>query len=327
MRKVIAILLSLVFIVSLAACGNKSNSAENSSVTVRIGVLRGADPLSLAPKDGPLAKRIEATGAKFEKTGNFPALAPAIEALTAGSIDITVGSITAASSALVGGTSDFTIFARQESDYKNTGIVAKPESGIRGPSDLKGKKVAVNRGGTGEYLLNKALDKAGLNPKDVEIVYLPPNEAGPAFGNGKVDAWATWGSFTSLAEEQYGAKLVISASAIDSQNDVVYIVRTQFLKDHPTLVREVFEGLHEEVNILAQNLDQTVKLIQDKEKVSEQVARGQAETSAIPVDPVDEAIRSRWQGIADYVFDKGIIPKAVDVKSHTVDVRSIEEDK
>ncbi|ALS23106.1 ABC transporter substrate-binding protein [Paenibacillus naphthalenovorans] len=326
MRKVSAILLSLAMAAGLAACGNQAEPAQKSDVTVRVGILRGADPMNLAQKEGPLEKRIEAAGAKLERSGSFPAFAPAIEALTAGSIDITVGSITAGISSLVGGTSDFKIFARQESDTNNTGIVARPESGIRGPSDLKGKKVAVNRGGTGEYLLFKAIDKAGLQPDDVEFVYLPPTEAGPAFGAGKVDAWATWGAFTSLAKEQHGAQLVIPASVIDTQNDVIYVVRTAFLNEHPHLVREFFEGLREEVNLSAKNLDQTTKLIQNIQNVSEQVARQQAKEGVIPVDSVDDTIRDRWQGIADYVFGKGIIPKAVDVKSHTVDAQSIEAD-
>ena len=322
MRKKIAIFLSSMILIFISACGNNAEptTQKNDDVTVRIGVLRGSDPLSLAQEGGPLQKRIEEAGANLDISGSFPALAPAIEALTAGSIDITIGSITAAISSLVGDTSDFTIFARQESDYNNEGIVVKPDSGIKDPADLKGKKIAVNKGGTGEYLLYKALDKGGLKPGDVEIVYLPPTEAGPAFGTGEVDAWATWGSFTSLAKEQYDAELVIPASEIGTQNDIVFVVRTEFLEQHPELVREIYEGLREEAEFSKENLDQTIELIQNKLKVSEKVARQQAEEGGIPVEPVDDAISERWKGIADYVFEKGIIPEEVDVKSHTVDV-------
>ncbi|MGG3799954.1 ABC transporter substrate-binding protein [Metabacillus fastidiosus] len=329
MRKISAILLSLAIITGLAACSSnaKPTQTQKDDVTIRVGILRGAEPLSLSKEDGPLQKRIEAAGAKINKTGSFPAMAPAVEALTAGSIDITVGSITAGISSLVGDTAEFTIFARQESDYKHTGIVVKPDSGIRSAADLKGKKIAVNRGGTGEYLLYKALDKGGLKPNEVEIVYLPPTEAGPAFGNGEVDAWATWGTFTSLAEEQYGAKLVIPASEIGTQNDIIFVVRTEFLKEHPQLVREFYEGLREETELFAENLDQTVETIKSSQKVSEYVARPQAEQAVTPVETVNDEIRKRWQGIADYVFEKGIIPGAVEVEPYTVDVKSIKADK
>ena len=97
MRKKIAIFLSSMILIFISACGNNAEptTQKNDDVTVRIGVLRGSDPLSLAQEGGPLQKRIEEAGANLDISGSFPALAPAIEALTAGSIDITIGSITA----------------------------------------------------------------------------------------------------------------------------------------------------------------------------------------------------------------------------------------
>lgn len=327
MRKISFSLLLLLIVLTLVACSNDEQTghveAEDEAITVRIGILRSAQPLSLSEEGGPLYNRLEAAGAKIEKTGGFAAMSPAIEALNADSIDITLGSITAGISALVGGTSEFTIFAKQQSDYNNQGIVAKPEAGIKNPSDLKGKKIAVNRGGTGEYLLYKALDKGGLDDSEVEIVYLPPTEAGPAFESGEVDAWATWGSFTALAEEEYNAKLVITAGDIESENDTVYVVRNGFLEEHPELVYEIFKGLNEEAELLAKDVEQTVKLIKDKQGVSEQVAHKQFEGAIYPVENVDDTVRERWQDTADFTFEKGIIPKSVDLKLNTVDVTTI----
>ena len=249
-------------------------------------------------------------------------MSPAIEALNAGSIDITIGSITAAISALVGGSSEFTILRSSLAikiikalwPSRKPALRALPTSAV---------KIAVNRGGTGEYLLYKALEKGGLDASEVEIVYLPPTEAGPAFESGQVDAWATWGSFTAVALVDFGAELVISAGDIDSDNDTVYIVRNGFLKEHPELVHEVFEGLNEESALLSDDVDHTVQLIQDIQGVSEPVARQQLEGSLYPFDPIDDTVRQRWQAVADYMFEKGIIPNEVDVLSNTVDVRTL----
>jgi len=327
MRKISLQVLFIFLLVTLSACGKagqaKQATAQDEAVPVRLGILRSAQPLSLSEEGGPLYKRLEAAGASIEKTGGFAAMSPAIEALNAGSIDITIGSITAAISALVGGSSEFTIFTKQPGDQDNQGIVAKPEAGIKGPSDLRGKRIAVNRGGTGEYLLYKALEKGGLEASEVEIVYLPPTEAGPAFESGQVDAWATWGSFTAVALVDFGAELVISAGDIESENDTVYIVRNGFLKEHPELVHEVFEGLNEESALLSGDVDHTVQLIQDIQGVSEPVARQQLEGSLYPFDPIDDTVRQRWQAVADYMFEKGIIPNEVDVLSNTVDVRTL----
>ncbi|WP_234908472.1 ABC transporter substrate-binding protein [Rhizobium rhizogenes] len=43
-------------------------------------------------------------------------------------------------------------------------MIEKNGAGISSLKDLAGKKVAVNRGGTGEYLLMRGLEKNGVDP-------------------------------------------------------------------------------------------------------------------------------------------------------------------
>jgi sulfonate transport system substrate-binding protein len=287
MRRLIAALVLSAFVPALAACGsgNTAATADGGSgsgpVTVRIGVLRGAGPLNLGQADGSLARELAKAGAKPEFAGPFPAFAPAAEALNANSIDITQGSITSAVGALAG-QSNFTIFARQLADHAAEGIVVRKDSGIRTIADLKGKTVAVNRGGTGEYLLLKALDKAGLTPGDVKRVYLAPTDAAPAFGSGKVDAWATWSSFTVLAEGKYGARLITDGGALDSKNDVVYVVRTAFLKAHPQIVAALFRALRDRSEQALREPDATAKIVAGLQQVPPPPRRSSPSRTARP---------------------------------------------
>ncbi|MFJ7855957.1 aliphatic sulfonate ABC transporter substrate-binding protein [Peribacillus frigoritolerans] len=322
MRKINFVLLFLLVTISLVACGSEKKVDETSTenINVRIGVLRSAQPLNLSNEDGPLYERLYNVGASVKKVEGFAAMSPAVEALNADEIDITVGSITAGISALVGGTSEFTIFAKQQSAYENQGIVAKPNAGIKTPADLKGKKIAVNRGGTGEYLLYKALEAGNLTADDVKIVYLPPTEAGPAFEGNQVDAWATWGSFTAIAEVEYNAELVISAKDIDSVNDTIYVVRNAFLEAHPDIVSEIFEGFREEIELYSKNTEETVQLIVERQGVSEAVARKQLVEATTPLEPITEEVYKGWQETADYVFEKRIIPNKVSLKDSVVDI-------
>lgn len=85
----------------------------------------------------------------------------------------------------------------------------------------------------------------------------------------------------------------------------------------------MFEGLNEESALLSDDVDHTVQLIQDIQGVSEPVARQQLEGSLYPFDPIDDPVRQRWQAVADYMFEKGIIPNEVDVLSNTVDVKTL----
>jgi sulfonate transport system substrate-binding protein len=323
MRRVIGALLVAVAL-GTSACGadDSASGSAKQSVTVRIGVLRGAGPINLGQEDGSLERKLAAVGAKVQWAGPFPAFAPAAEALNADSIDITQGSITSAVGALAG-QSNFSIFARQLADHKAEGIVVRPDSGITSIEGLRGKKIAVNRGGTGEYLLLKALDQAGLTPDDVQRVYLNPTDAGPAFGSGKVDAWATWSSFTVLAQGQYKAKLIVDGGKLGSENDVVYVVRDAFLKEHPAIVAAVFDALRARAEEAKADPGATAKIVAGLQKVPEPVAKALVAVSDQPPDAIDSAVVTRFQGVSDYFSAKKVVPAPVAIDGHTVDVTTL----
>jgi hypothetical protein len=93
-------------------------------------------------------------------------------------------------------------------------IVVPKDSKLRSLADLKGKKVVLNKGSNVHYLLVKALEKAGLGYKDIDVVYLPPADARAAFERGAVDAWAIWDPFLAAAEKQLGARVLADGKGL-----------------------------------------------------------------------------------------------------------------
>ena len=87
------------------------------------------------------------------------------------------------------------------------------DSPLAGVADLKGKKVALNKGSNVHYLLVRALEAAGVAWGDVEPVYLPPADARAAFERGAVDAWVIWDPFLAAAEAATGARTWPTAPA------------------------------------------------------------------------------------------------------------------
>ena len=67
-------------------------------------------------------------------------------------------------------------------------------SPIRTLTDLKGKRIGFTKGSSAHNVVLLALNKAGLNYSDITPVYLTPPDAGPAFAQGSIDAWADLGS-------------------------------------------------------------------------------------------------------------------------------------
>ncbi|NSL19692.1 ABC transporter substrate-binding protein, partial [Tatlockia micdadei] len=67
-------------------------------------------------------------------------------------------------------------------------------------ADLKGRRVALQKGSSAHYLLVRALDKAGLAWNEIQPVYLAPADARAAFERKSVDAWAIWDPFYAATE-------------------------------------------------------------------------------------------------------------------------------
>jgi NitT/TauT family transport system substrate-binding protein len=82
------------------------------------------------------------------------------------------------------------IFTVAESFYR---IVARRSAGIRGVTDLKGKRVTTPRNTSAHYFLVKMLATAKLSEADVTVVPITPlTDMSGALKDGRVDAVAMW---------------------------------------------------------------------------------------------------------------------------------------
>lgn len=88
-------------------------------------------------------------------------------------------------------------------------LVASGSSGINSVADLKGKKVGVTFGSTGDLWLLEALKEAGLTANDIDRVNTRPPGLVSVLDTGGVDAVAAWEPFvTQTLNKVAGAKLV-----------------------------------------------------------------------------------------------------------------------
>ena len=89
---------------------------------------------------------------------------------------------------------------------------------------MKGKKVAATLGQCNQLLLEKALEKAGLTDKDIELVNMNPDDAGAAFAAGKLDVAVTWEPWiTKVSGEKKGHVIFSSKETPNLILDVLAI--------------------------------------------------------------------------------------------------------
>lgn len=100
-------------------------------------------------------------------------------------------------------------------DYSNGNdmIVAKP--GYDDIKSLKGKKIGVEVNFVDHLLLLKALEKAGMSEKDVELVNMTTDKTPQALASGDVEAIAAWQPNSGAALKQ-----VAGSKAIFTSKDV-----------------------------------------------------------------------------------------------------------
>ncbi|WP_244651126.1 aliphatic sulfonate ABC transporter substrate-binding protein [Rhizobium sp. CFBP 8762] len=311
------------FLLSLAATAGILVSASASLAAdqvVRIGWLRGPNDITLAKSRGTLEKALGEKGIKVEWAGPFPAAAPAFEALNAGSIDITAGSSTSAIAALAAKI-PLVVFAYQKMAAGAEGIVVKQQSGIASIKDLAGKKVAVNRGGTGEYLLMRGLETNGVDPKSVERVYLSPSDSGPSFTQGHVDAWATWDPFLTIAEKSYDGKVVANGDAIKSDNAVVLVASKDFATNKTDQLQLVFDVIKAENAWGLANKAEAGAIWAKEMNIPADLAAKIGENNAVPTTGVTEADVQQIGAIAEWYAKSGIIPVMPNVADGVVSLK------
>jgi sulfonate transport system substrate-binding protein len=290
-------------------------------IALRIGYLKGTTDLTLAKAHGSLEKALEPRGVHVTWAGPFPASAPAVEALNAGAVDLTGGSSTSYIASRAGGVR-LVMFAYQPQSAGNEGIVVRADSQLHSLADLKGHTVAVNRGGTGEYLLVRALEKAGVPVETVNRAYLPPADSSVALSSGHVDAWATWDPFLSVSIENNGVRLLANGTEAGSENAIAFFVNEDFLKVHRNVIAAVFEVLKAENAWGREHKLEAGRIWTRELGLPENVALRLGENNTNPIGPVNIEAEKHIEHIADWYVENKIIPKRPNIAHFVTDITS-----
>src|SRR3979411_50832 len=170
---------------------------------VRIGFQKYGKLVLLKSK-GTLEDKLKAAGYKLVWT-EFPSGPPLLEALNVGAIDFgNTGEAPPIFAQAAGAPIQYVAY--EPPAPKGEAILIPKDSPLRSVADLRGKKVALNKGSNVHYLLVKALERAGVKYSDTTRVSRARAAPRAAFERGSVDAWAIWDPFQAAAEAATEAK-------------------------------------------------------------------------------------------------------------------------
>jgi sulfonate transport system substrate-binding protein len=214
---------------------------------------------------------------------------------------------------------DLTYYAKESPSPAAQAIIVPKTSEIRDVAGLKGKRVGVQKGSGSHYLLVANLAKAGLSFSDVNVSYLQPQDARPAFDRGAIDAWVVWDPYLAQTEVDAGARVLADGTNGTSTYNRYYLVDSRFAEQHPDVVKVVYDALRETGRWMKANPDQSAERlaplwggipVSTIQKIS-----GRRSYDVQPVLPEDLASQ---QKIADAFLEAGLIPRAIELKSAKV---------
>ena len=294
--------------ISFGAITQAQAAPDNKSV-LRIGYQKYGT-LVLLKANGALEKRLAAKGIDVKWT-EFPGGPQLLEGLNVGSVDFGTTGETPPVFAQAAG-ADLLYVAFEPPAPTSEAILVPKDSPIKSVAELKGKKVALNKGSNVHYLLVRALEEAGLEYGDIQPVYLPPADARAAFERGSVDAWVIWDPFQAAAEQQLQARTLVDGKGLVS-NHQFYLAIRPYAEQHP----EVIEALVEEIRAIGEwvkaNNEQTVAQVAPLLGLSADITRLAVQRQSYGAQLITPEVVEAQQKIADTFTALKLIPKPLNI--------------
>ena len=294
---------------SPVSSSNPTQGAQKN--LVRIGYQKYGTLFILKAR-GSLDDRLKSQGLSVQWL-QFPAGPQMLEALNAGSIDYGSTGETPPIFAQAAG-APLVYVANEPEDPTGEAILVAKNSSIQTVADLKGKKVALNKGSNVHYLLVRALEKAGLKYSDIQTSYLTPADGRAAFEKGDVDAWVIWEPYLTVAKKALGARVLQDGKGLVA-NRQFYLAAKPLTEQYPDRLKTIIEETQKVDEWTKANPEEAAKILSPQ--IGIDVATLTEILKGRPFDiqhPVQPDVVAYQQQIADSFVKLGLVPKPITVK-------------
>lgn len=306
----VSVLLVMGLAMAVSLCLLPAAQAQQKT-ELRIGYQKAASLFVLQKTQGTLEKRLAPLNATV-KWVEFPAGPQLLEGLNLGAVDVGfVGEAPPIFAQAAG--AKFAYIGYDPAAPEAEAILVPRNSVIKSVAELKGKKIALNKGSNVHYLLVRLLEKNGLKPSDVQPVYLPPADARAAFESGHVDAWVIWDPFAAAAEKAIAARVLADGKGVVN-NYQYYLGERGFVAKNPKVIQALFDDSVAQGAWLKANLKKAAALIAPLQNLPVDVVELSLQRYQFNVRPVPDSVIAEQQKLADTFFDLKLIPKAIAVR-------------
>jgi sulfonate transport system substrate-binding protein len=293
---------------ALATTGGLALAQKPTGRVLRVGHQKGW--LSILKGRGTLEKELAPLGVTVAWT-EFNAGPVQLEALNVGAIDF--GDVGEAPPIFAQAAGAPLVYAGATVPRpKLEAIIVPKDSPIKTIADLKGKRVAYNKGSNVQYFLVKLLEKNGLQYSDVQSVFLPPPDARAAFQKGAIDAWIIWDPFLASAQKTLDARLLADASGVVN-NRAYYFTSRDFASKNTDVLKIAIRQINAIDTWASKNKTAAAAELSAVLGLDKSITELYLNRSEFGVAPVNSAILAEQQKIADTFFELKLIPKKLNL--------------
>ena len=307
------VLLSALISAAQAGLAFSTQASAEKPDTVNIGFQK-ANIFALLKYRGTLDEEFKKQGIAVHWI-EFPAGPQMLEGLNIGSIDLAATGDAPPTFAQAA-QADLVYLAHSPANPKTEAIVVPADSPIKSVADLKGKRVALNKGSDVNYLLVTALEQAGLSYKDITPVYLPPADARAAFQRGAVDAWVIWDPYYAEVETNAHARLIKNAEGL-VPHYTFYLASRKFAENYPQIASKVVDELGSLSTWANQNQEEAAKIMSASTGLPQPIWQRALARMPFGAERMTPDVFTQQQALADTFTRIGLLPVKVDIRSAT----------
>lgn len=198
-------------------------------------------------------------------------------------------------------------------------VIAQP--GITSMEMLRGKKVGVPEGTSGDMILNLALKKAGMTKADIQFTPMDPSTVVAAFSAKQIDGAGIWYPNVATIKKSV-PDLVELAKSEDFQATMafpnVFVTGNKVVTEQKEVTIRVIKVLREAMQFRVDHLDETIALTAKMLKLEEAMVKADAEnaTRLTPAEfdtkIADGTVNTWLKGMSDYFVSAGKLTNPAD---------------
>ncbi len=256
----------LAIAVAVAAVMLPQASSAADPIKVRIGWQASMQALFYLAREHGLYEKV-GLDAEYIR---FNAGPPIFAALRSGDVDIAYMGAPPAAIAIAQGI-PVKAFVSEVDASRSESLVVHDDGGINTLADLRGKKIAIWRGSSAEFALRKAMAKAGLTDKDLDILDVDVTTVVPAFVKKDLDGVFIWDPWAYRLQQRNGRQLVTDAD-VGIRMPAIWIGREDWLAN-PEAGKRFIKAMQMAHELMKNDLEGTAKLTGEVIGVDTSVAR------------------------------------------------------